>query len=70
MSGSLTGSNADFSRNHYISESPAHSLFSNAASQSLNDLSGNSRTTPRKTYASDISNRLPSIVFSGTIEIL
>ena len=72
MSGSITGSNNDFSRNDFNSGS-AYSFHSKAASQSFNDLTRRSSAAaaaPKKTYASDIANRLPNIVFSGMLGLI
>jgi len=64
MSGLASGSNADLSKNEFNSGS-LYSIHSKQASQSFNDLSRVQSGKVRQTYASDYSNRLPSIVFSG-----
>lgn len=65
-----SGSQIDLARGNEFKSGSSYSLYSNAASKSYNDLSRQPRQSqhqqaPQKTYASDISNRLPGIVFSG-----
>ena len=58
----MSGSNNDLTKNEFNSGS-SFSIHSKAASISQQDLK-------RPIYASDISNRLPNIVFTGIILFL
>ncbi len=64
MSGLTNGSNAELSKNEFNSGS-SYSIHSKQASQSYNDLNRVQTGKTKQLYASDYSNRLPSIIFSG-----
>ena len=62
----MNGSQTDLGRGNEFNSGSSYSIHSRVASQSYNDLSKSvNQNAPVKTYASDISNRLPGIVFSG-----